>query len=84
MLSTDPGVVSSVLLLVGSTVGMLLNRDQLASLIDTFTDPDGVRLDPAVALVSFRASELRTFAALLLADADLLDAADGSSSGGWV
>lgn len=59
-----------------SMVPMTLSLDHLAIMIDTYTDPDGVRLDPALAMLALTAAELRALADLLLADADLLDAAD--------
>ncbi len=46
----------------------------LDDLIDSFTEPDGVRIDPAVGLLVLSADELRYLAARFVMDANLIDA----------
>ncbi len=46
----------------------------LDDLIDSFTEPDGVRIDAAIGLLVLSADELRYLAGRFVMDANLLDA----------
>ena len=50
-----------------------MNCDYLDHLIDTFSDEEGVRLDPVIGLLTLTSPELRHLARRFLLDADLLD-----------
>ena len=58
-----------------------MEQHYLDELIESFTEPDGVRIDPAVGLLVLSADELRYLAGRFVVDANLLDSCSHSNPG---